>query len=230
MKEKKELKVYELLGIKTFRKMVFKFCRIIATPFTLLIPKEERKKFLDELKIINYNIGGYSSKNLHAFKKYLFLNSAIHVFALLYCIPAFLKVIGGTASFFMSIIIPILIVINSYCIILQRYNYIRIKQVIKKITPYEEKQKTKIKEQIKELERSLDSHTYVIIKKNNQEKEVAIDELMQKATLEELKKYREYLNLLSLRCKLNNYVYQNNDFSLNLKENKILKFKLNSKE
>ena len=42
MKNKIELKIYELLGIKTFRKMVFGFCKLIALPFTLLLPKEER--------------------------------------------------------------------------------------------------------------------------------------------------------------------------------------------
>ena len=37
-----ELKIYEWLGIKTFRKIVFKFNYIILIPFTFRMTKEER--------------------------------------------------------------------------------------------------------------------------------------------------------------------------------------------
>ena len=41
-----EMRIYELLGIKTFRKMAFVFRDFIWNIFLLKMSKEERKKFL----------------------------------------------------------------------------------------------------------------------------------------------------------------------------------------
>lgn len=41
-----EMKIYELLGIKVFRKMAFKICFATFTLFTLTYSKEERKEAL----------------------------------------------------------------------------------------------------------------------------------------------------------------------------------------
>lgn len=220
MKKKIELKIYELLGIKIFRKIVFGFCKLIASPFTLLLPKEDRKEFLNNLKIINYNIKGYNVQNLRKFKKYLFLNAMFHVSVLLFCLPTFMKVIGGMTSVLQTITSCIVIAINCYCIMLQRYNQIRINETIKRILPYEEKQKTKIKEELKGLENSLSEHTYAIIDKKNNEKEITFNELLQTATLEELKKYRDYLNLARLNIEMYPYV-QNGELDLNSKRKKL---------
>ena len=103
---------------------------------------------------------------------------------------------------------------------LQRYNQIRINQTIKRILPYEEKQKTKIKEELKGLENSLSEHTYAIIDKKNNEKEITFNELLQTATLEELKKYRDYLNLARLNIEMYPYV-QNGELDLNSKRKKL---------
>lgn len=205
MKNKIELKIYELLGIKTFRKMVFGFCKLIALPFTLLLPKEERKEFLNSIKIINYNIKGYNIQNLREFKKYLLLNAMFHVSALLFCLPNFMKVIGGMTSFLQTITSCIVITINCYCIMLQRYNHIRINKTINRIRPYEEKQKTQIKEELKKLENSLSVHNHIMIHKKNNDKKTTFDELLQNATLEELKEYRDYLNLVKLKMEMYPY-------------------------
>ena len=220
---KMELKIYELLGIKKFKKIVFGFCKLIALPFTLLFPKEERKEFLNSIKIFNYNIKGYSVQNLRQFKKYLLLNALFHVLVLLFCLPTFMKVTGGMTSFLQTITCSTVIVINCYCIMLQRYNQIRINETIKRMLSYEEKQK--IKDKLKEFENLLSEHTYIMIDKKNNEKEITFDELLQNITLEDLKKYREYLNLLKLKTELNNHI-SDEEVNLNLK-NKMLKLKLN---
>lgn len=41
-----ELKIYELLGVKTFRNMLFKLLYIFVIPFTHEMTKEERYKFI----------------------------------------------------------------------------------------------------------------------------------------------------------------------------------------
>ena len=50
------MRIYELLGIKLFKKMVFLFRDIIVFPIIFRIPKKERKKFLNSISS-NCNLG-----------------------------------------------------------------------------------------------------------------------------------------------------------------------------
>lgn len=126
-----ELKIYELLGIKVFRKMAFELYKAIGLPFTIFISKEARRKIYSSPS--NYNMKkGHGLQDLRDFKKMLLLNTSIHIWALSLCLPHFFKVITGTASTLATINNLIPIVINLYCIMLQRYNFIRINEVIKK--------------------------------------------------------------------------------------------------
>ena len=139
-----EMRIYELLGVKVFRKMAFGLRDILAFPLTIRMSKEERHDFLCN-SASNYNLGKVKSlEDVKKFKKQLFINSGIHVWALSVCLPNFLKVIGGTASLSTAIINLTCIGINLYCIMLQRYNGIRINQLIEKMTPRYERQKDAI--------------------------------------------------------------------------------------
>lgn len=107
------MRVYELLGIKTFRKMVFELERMI------------HKK--DRGRNVNYHIPHNDLQSLDDFVKYLFYNGSIHVRNIV-GICAFFAVkgcIGFKVAWYDGIILTLLIK-DIYCVMLQRYNYLRI--------------------------------------------------------------------------------------------------------
>lgn len=232
-----ELKIYELLGVKIFRKMAFGLRDTLAFPLTLKMSKEERKKFLYNTASNYIMKKGNGLQDLRDFKKQLWLNAGIHIWALSLCLPNFLKVIGGTASTFTTIINLITITINIYCIMLQRYNCVRINEVIKKGIPREEKKKNEIKDELKQVDSLLKEHNYKIVNKRNKEKIITFDELLQNATLEQLREYRDYLKLFQ-KCR-EQFEFsqgfqeqeQQMDIKVPLEKNKKLKLelKLNTK-
>lgn len=224
-----EMKLYELLGIKVFKKMAFFVRDIVTLPLTFKMPKEERKKSLYNTAS-NYNIGKEKSfENIKKFKKQLFKNAGIHIFALLAFLPSFIKIILGTASLSTTIIVLPAMVMNIYCIMLQRYNCIRINQLIEKMTPRYEKQKDAIKEELIEKDSLLLEHTYKIIDKKEKETSVNFEDLIANASIEELKQYRNYLAYLQI---VNRVVQVNDlcpdkeeiDMSMPIEKNKTLKF------
>ena len=224
-----EMKFYELLGIKAFRKMAFFVRDIVTLPLTFKMPKEERKKSLYNTAS-NYNIGKAKSlEDIKKFKKQLFKNAGIHIFALLAFLPSFIKIIMGMASLSTTIIVLPIMVMNIYCIMLQRYNCIRINQLIEKMTPRYEKQKDAIKEELIEKDSLLLEHSYKIIDKKEKETSINFEDLIANASIEELKQYRNYLDYL----KIVNRVIQVSDFcpdkeeidmSMAIEKDKTLKF------
>ena len=112
-----EKHIYELLGIRKFQKMTF---------------------ILE--KIVHRNDNGYNENyhfkkvrnqvDIQKFIKYLFYNGIIHIRNLFF-ISVFLtvKIMLKWLSWFDSIII-LLALKDIYCVMLQRYNYIRIKNYI----------------------------------------------------------------------------------------------------
>lgn len=224
-----EMKFYELLGIKVFKKMAFFIRDIVTLPLTFKMPKEERKKSLYNTAS-NYNIGKEKSfENIKKFKKQLFKNAGIHIFALLAFIPSFIKIILGTASLSTTIIVLPAMVMNIYCIMLQRYNCIRINQLIEKMTPRYEKQKDVIKEELIEKDSLLLEHSYKIIDKNEKETSVNFEDLIANASIQELKQYRNYLAYLQI---VNRAIQVNDlcpdkeeiDMSMPIEKNKTLNF------
>lgn len=224
-----EMKLYELLGIKVFKKMAFFVRDIVTLPLTLKMPKEERKKSLYNTAS-NYNIEKEKSfENIKKFKKQLFKNAGIHIFALLAFLPSFIKIIMGMASLSTTIIVLPAMVMNIYCIMLQRYNCIRINQLIEKMTPRYEKQKDAIKEELIEKDSLLLEHSYKIIDKKEKEISVNFEDLIANASIDELKKYRNYLAYLQI---VNRVVQVNDlcpdkeeiDMSMPIEKNKTLKF------
>lgn len=122
---------------------------VLVFPLTIKMSKEERKDFLYNTTS-NYNIGKIKSlEDVKKFKKELFINTGLHLWALSLCLSNFLEIVRGTASLSITIINLIGVGINLYCIMLQRYNCIRINQLIKKMTPQYEKQKEAIKEELR---------------------------------------------------------------------------------
>lgn len=183
-----EMKIYELLGIKIFRKMAFTLAYIISLPKKRKMTKEEWENYNN--KTSNYNIGKVKDlDDVKKYKKQMYLNASIHTFGLFLCIVDLL--LGGLDAFFI-----IMTLINVYCIMLQRYNIIRLNKIIKKFYPKYEHQKEELKKELIENDKLLKEHTYKIVKENKKEinkKEVTFEELLNNSSLSELKAYRESL-------------------------------------
>ena len=183
-----EMKIYELLGVKIFRKMAFTLAYIISLPKKRKMTKEEWENYNN--KTSNYNIGKVKDlDDVKKYKKQMYLNASIHTFGLFLCIVDLL--LGGLDAFFI-----IMTLINVYCIMLQRYNIIRLNKVIKKFYPKYEHQKEEIKKELIENDKLLKEHTYKIVKENKKEvteKEITFEELLNNSSLSELKAYRESL-------------------------------------
>ncbi|MBQ7136348.1 MAG: hypothetical protein IJO43_00025 [Bacilli bacterium] len=113
--ERFEMKLYEKLGVKGFQKLVFKLEKVIH--------------FKDKKKNINYHIKNSSVDELKAFKKYLYYNGVIHVRNSIGLVGflAFQQLF--LSNWLLLYIVPSLTK-NLYCVMLQRYNYLRIDRVI----------------------------------------------------------------------------------------------------
>lgn len=231
MKGKKiELKIYEFLGVKKFRKMVFKLRDTFFLPILKIarLSKEERHKILYESPSNYIMKKGHGIKDLKDFKKQLLFNAGVHIWSLSEFMPSFLKIIDGTASLPTIIITLSCVTINIYCIMLQRYNHIRINQVIKKIEPREKAKICKLKEELIREDSLLNKHTYKVVNKDDKEKDITFEELLETASYEQLKKFREYLSDFKEKNQIleqqRNYTLEEQSvISVPLKKNKTLK-------
>lgn len=157
---KLETKIYELLGIKLFKKAVFKLEKII-----------HRK---DGKKNINYHIKNSNDmESVDNFKKFLYYNGAIHTKNLIFDIPVIILMIVFKYNLILIIPIMLWLVKDIYCIMLQRYNWLKINNFEKKLNVRKDK---KIERRIEEIDKEK-------IKTNLEEKEIDKKELV-----EELKK------------------------------------------
>lgn len=225
MREDIEMKIYELLGIKKFKKMAFTLRDTLAIPFTYKMSKEERRKSFNNFAS-NYNLGKVRSiEDIKKFKRQLFFNTSIHVGSGILCLTAL-----SNATSIPFIIADIsCITINLYCIMLQRYNNIRINKVIRKMTPRYEKEKNEIKEELKKEDSLLLNHSYKIVDNKNKETNITFDELINNASIEELKQYRSYLNYLkdfSNEIRKDESFNDNYSIELPVKKNKTLKLEI----
>lgn len=106
--------------------------------------EEKRKRIRDVPS--NYNIG--KVKNLEAmksFKKKSVFNAIIHFFSILCLAPCLTLPFESMTlqSIIISIMALILNIVNIYCIMFQRYNYIRINQIINRMENYNNYKKDK---------------------------------------------------------------------------------------
>lgn len=115
MTEKREMRIYEVLGVKQFQQLVFLLEKII-----------HRK---DKGKNINYHIPNNDISALDAFIKFLFYNGAIHTRNLvIFVVYLSLKFLFSFQIRFYDYILIALAVKDLYCIMLQRYNLLRIQR------------------------------------------------------------------------------------------------------
>lgn len=212
-----ELKLYELLGVKLFRKMAFVVRDFLVLVFTFWWKKEKRHELLYG-KPSNYIIGkdGDILENMKKFKGSLLTNAIIHIICILIAMPSILDIINGIGSTFLIIQTSLYIILNLYCIMLQRYNHIKINRVIKKLESREVKKKNIIFEEIKK-DYDINKVDYKLYDKKYNGKMITCDDFLQIATLEQLKNYREFLGNID-KC---SYTY------IHLKKGKTLKLELN---
>lgn len=234
-----EKKIYEFLGIKTFRKLCFKLSDIVSLltvnviffPITRKMSKKEKEEILDsDGEQNNYIIGRIRDiDDIKKFKKWLFVNAGIHILLLYELSPFILSVLTGTASLLTTINTFAAVIGNLYCIMLQRYNCIRINQFIKKVEPQYERRKNIIKDELRKKDKALPEHTYKIVNENGKENNMDFDNLINSLSMEELRYYRDNLEVLQS----SNQELEEEEFYINLeaeavpkeKQNKLLKLK-----
>ena len=116
-----EMRVYELLGVKYWKRFVlWIICLLIRDP-------KDRKGG-------NYWLDDISVASIKKFKKQLLFNASLHIGAILVTnIPFFIMNLLDN-NIPMMIYQVIWFLVNFYCIMLQRYNWLRIKKILKKIS------------------------------------------------------------------------------------------------
>ena len=204
-----EMKIYEIFGVKIFKKIVFKisdFC------LKLFLTKEEQEDF--SKNTTNYKMGKVSDlDDIKNYKKQMYFNAIVHIIGTCLGLTTFSYKIGFFNTLFT--------ILNAYCVMLQRYNIIRINKVINKFSLKYEEEKSQMKKELNDTDKLLKEHTYKIIDNKNKEKEITFEELINKSSLSELKKYRECLNYFE---KVNDN--KENIFNYPIDTNKTLKLEM----
>ncbi len=184
-----ELKLYELMGIKFFKRVILRF--------------EAIKHFKDSGKNSNYHIRGTSSISLDSSFAFFIYNSIFHFTSILLI---FLYFAISQAVLFNSLAINIgmviLFILNVYCIILQRYNYLRLKLILEKRAKRNEKKIRDYKEHILnclEKKRKADLlEEYSLIKELYESAVLGIDYFIPKSSESVLRR------IASISCEIDN--------------------------
>lgn len=130
-----ELKIYKALGVKYFRNLAFKLEKLIHIK--------------DKKKNINYHINDCKDLvSIDKFKKYLYYNGFIHVKNLIFGSVGLALMIILNASVVPVIALSTLLLKDVYCVMLQRYNWIRITRHEEKLKARERKRIDKVKSNI----------------------------------------------------------------------------------
>ena len=165
-REDLELKIYSALGVKQFRNLAFKLEKLIHIK--------------DKKKNINYHINDCKDLvSVDKFKKYLYYNGFIHVKNLIFGSVGLALMIILNASIVPVIALSTLLLKDAYCVMLQRYNWIR-------ITRHEEKLKARERKRIDKVKASIDKEKVEEVITNNK---VNREELIR-----EIQALRNYLN------------------------------------
>lgn len=116
-----EMKIYEKLGVRQWKKIVlWLMSKIIRNP------KDRHGS--------NYYLAGTNVKAVKKFKKWLWCNGIIHAIGIIQCICKIIcyALKSNLISSFTFVAIVFLF-LNLYCVMLQRYNWLRIKKVLSKV-------------------------------------------------------------------------------------------------
>ena len=190
-----ELKMYEFLGIKKFRNAIVNILYIACIPIYKIsnIPKEEMKKIFLNTPGNYFMKKGNGLNDLKNFKKFIWFNAIIHVIAL---------ILTATVLYINPVFNTIFVILNLYCIMLQRYNYIRINKTIRKHKIFEENKICKIKTELKEKDNLLKEYIYTFGLVGKNKKIKTIDQLLENASLERLKQIKIILEDISNKEKI----------------------------
>ena len=170
-KEKREVIIYQLLGVNIFKQMTLTLEKIIHYHENKNITDEQYKKHN-----INYHPKDNTLQGLTDFKKFLYYNGSIHIKnSLIYSIVIVAVAFIPGLNIINVGMIPLLIM-NLYCVMLQRYTYLRIEDSIRILEKHNEKM---IARKVQKLEQI------------NEKKEVIDPE---KIDLELINKIEDYLN------------------------------------
>lgn len=193
MSKNKELKIYEFLGIKHFKKIIMKLHYLMCLPLSLLIKKEDRQEFYYNVRT-NYKIGKINElKDIKTFKRNLYFNGIIHATVAFFNILLFFS----SLTLFSFLVNLVCLLINTYCVMLQRYNCIRINDMLSKCEPLERKKKDNLQKQLQEDEFIAHNIDHKIINfKEETERDITFDEFLNTASLSQIKEYMAYLRRL----------------------------------
>ena len=130
-----ELKIYKALGVKYFRNLAFKLEKLIHI-------KDKKKNINDHINDCKDLV------SIDKFKKYLYYNGFIHVKNLIFGSVGLALMIILNASVVPVIALSTLLLKDAYCVMLQRYNWIRITRHEEKLKARERKRIDKVKSNI----------------------------------------------------------------------------------
>jgi len=186
----KELKFYEKIGVLKFKRLILK---LVYQPFRLFgFSKEYVDSVLQQVSN-NYFIGQRDGiKSLKKFKYSLLFNASIHTSLLIINVPHYYNLLNGNYSFLASINVIFGFTLNSYCIMLQRYNQIRINKVIKRYEKVDFSKREKLKNKITSSQVNRNVISYKLVN-NSSYDDVDLDELVKNANLNQLKILKESL-------------------------------------
>lgn len=141
-----ELRVYEMLGIKLFRRAILLF--------------EKIKHHKDGSRNENYHLKGASTSALNSFPGYLLYNTMIHIVSMLFVLIYFaITRLLQCNILWLDIVMYVTVAFNLYCIMLQRYIYLKIKSHICK----------KVIKRERRIQTALDKLSSFLSEKNNDE-------------------------------------------------------------
>lgn len=135
-REDLEMKVYEKLGVKGFKKLAFKLEKIV----------HRKDKGFNQ----NYHTadGKCDLAGIKEFKKYYYYNGFIHVKNLAFGAIAMTTMALLHAPAIPMITLGIFLLKDAYCVMLQRYNWIRMSRTEEKLKIRERKRIEKLKEKL----------------------------------------------------------------------------------
>ena len=117
----------------------------------------------DNSRNINYHLYGSDISSVKSFTGYLLYNAVCHIISLSFVVSYFVITgIVGTRYIVLDISMCILLIINLYCIMLQRYTYIKIRGFAEKLVNIKNK---RIADRIERLLQKIEHREYSELKK-----------------------------------------------------------------
>ena len=110
-----EQKIYQLLGVNLYRKFVIKV-------------KKGYDKWRGKDDTDNYFLKHYSDEGIIYLKKQLIKNAKIHMVGVIVCCPCVLF----NEHLWIQLIALVVLLHNLYCVMIQRYNLLRINSLLAK--------------------------------------------------------------------------------------------------